>query len=480
MLYFAPLDQNIMGQIILSESVCEIIHNVQTEHCLMPKIENIRASYSTILLNYNKYAVEYDGGVRVTIAHELVHLMFHGRFLKLLQLLGEENIELNFSTGPFTLAENMTDTQKALCIAEWQADVLAMRLAIPSCTINDNLTIATLKVKNKYEITNRGDRNQACVKELAEIYGVSCIVAKERMRQLGFDFVDGTFNECDGKLMPPFIFPINTLKDNETFVIKSSNYERLLYENKEFADLIYSGRYIYLGYIVCLVDQKYINILINETGLHFQLTNYAREHADECCIKFVVKSGYNKDEKYINYGHTYLYKIDEEPLKQYEACIPDELKTNIDDFAKEDSRLNTMQTYFEVLSYYMFEDNRDPVQVKDESGDFTHEANNIIKEYEEKFGLSGTMIKRYLNNGSPPKLKTAMYICHKLGLNETQSREMLKRAGYYIDAPTPENMVCRLIFRLSYKQADTIFDNWEACVKYFKELTSKSTSLPKL
>ncbi len=87
-----------MGQIILSESVCEIIHNVQTEHCLMPKIENIRASYSTILLNYNKYAVEYDGGVRVTIAHELVHLMFHGRFLKLLQLLGEENLELNFLT----------------------------------------------------------------------------------------------------------------------------------------------------------------------------------------------------------------------------------------------------------------------------------------------------------------------------------------------------------------------------------------------
>ena len=69
--------------------------------------------------------------------------------------------------------------------------------------------------------------------------------------------------------------------------------------------LRYSGRYIYLGYVVCLVDQKYINILINETGLHFQLTNYAREHADECCIKFAVKSGYNKDEKYINYGHTY-------------------------------------------------------------------------------------------------------------------------------------------------------------------------------
>ena len=133
------------------------------------------------------------------------------------------------------------------------------------------------------------------------------------------------------------------------------------------------------------------------------------------------------------------------------------------------------------MAYYLFEDNKETaVQVKGENGDFSYEANRIIDDFAERTSLSSTMIKKYLNNCSTPKLKTAMYICHKLGLNETQSREMLKSAGHYIDAPLPENKVCRLIFRLSYTQAATILENWEACVKHFQETISESTSLSKL
>lgn len=73
--------------------------------------------------------------MRVTVAHELVHLQFHSRFLKLLQLLGEEKVDLHSTTETVALDENMSDIQKALCIAEWQADVLAMRVAIPKSTV---------------------------------------------------------------------------------------------------------------------------------------------------------------------------------------------------------------------------------------------------------------------------------------------------------------------------------------------------------
>lgn len=34
---------------------------------------------------------------------------------------------------------------------------------------------------------NSGDRMQACVINFARLYGVSCYVAKERLRQLGYD-----------------------------------------------------------------------------------------------------------------------------------------------------------------------------------------------------------------------------------------------------------------------------------------------------
>ena len=481
MIHFALLPNNCLGRVILSESDVEIVQNVQTSYVLKPAVCTIHAVHGTILLNYEKYAEEKDGRLRITVAHELVHTLFHGRFLKVLQLLGEEKVDMHSSTENFALNENVTDIQKALCIAEWQADVLAMRLAIPGCTIDDALNTAASYVKNNYKIKNRGDRNQACVKVFSEIYGVSCYVAKERMRQLGYDFVDGTIIEFNGKAMPPFIFPQNTLKDDETFVIDRENYERLLRKSKDFSELINSGRYIYLGYVVCLVDQKYVDVIINEDGLGFHLTTYAREHADECCIKFAVKSVYNKCEKYINYGQTYLSSNKNELLQEYEACISDDLKETINSFAKEDSRLNSTLPYGDALAYYLFEDNKETaVQVKGKNGNFSYAANRIIDDFAERTSLSSTMIKKYLNNCSTPKLETAMHICHKLGLNETQSREMLKSAGHYIDAPIPENKVCRLIFRLSYTQAATILENWEACVKHFKETTSESTSLSKL
>jgi len=475
MLYFSPLPDNCLGRIILSEADVEVIHNVETEYGIAPRKETILAPFGTILLNYNRYAVGLDGTLRVTVAHELVHFQFHNRFLKLLQLLGEEKVDMLSSAATDTL----TDIQQALYIAEWQADVIAMPLAIPALTVDAAIQEIADDPSTHYE--NHGDRMQACVIKFAKLYGVSPYVAKERLRQLGYDNVDGTIIEFDGDKKKPFTFPRGTLKGNETFVINRDNYERLLRKSKDFSELINSGRYIYLGCVVCLVDQKYVDVIINEDGLGFHLTTYAREHADECCIKFAVKSVYNKCEKYINYGQTYLSSNKNELLQEYEACISDNLKETINSFAKEDSRLNSTLPYGDALAYYLFEDNKETaVQVKGKNGDFSYAANRIIDDYAERTGLSSTMIKNYLNNCSTPKLKTAMHICHKLGLNETQSREMLKSAGHYIDAPIPENKVCRLIFRLPYKQAATILENWEACVNHFKETTPESTSLSKL
>ena len=369
MIHFAPLPNNCLGRVILSEADVEIIKNVQTEDGLKPKEFTIHATHGTILLNYKKYAEEMDGGLRITVAHELVHTLFHDRFLKLLQLLGEEKVDILSSAD----TDAFTDIQQALSIAEWQADILAMRLAIPSATADTAMNDIAKNPSTHYE--NHGDRMQACVIKFAKLYGVSPYVAKERLRQLGYDNVDGTIIEFDGDKKKPITFPRGTLKGNETFVINRDNYERLLWKSKDFSELINSGRYIYLGYVVCLVDQKYVDVIINEDGFGFHLTTYAREHADECCIKFAVKSVYNKCEKYINYGQTYLSSNKNELLQEYEACISDNLKETINSFAKEDSRLNSTLPYGDALAYYLFEDNKETaVQVKGKNGDFSYAA----------------------------------------------------------------------------------------------------------
>lgn len=296
-LCISPLNDNCLGRIILAKSDVEIMRYEQT------KQEKIHAKPGTILLNYKKYVEEGDGRMRVTIAHELIHLRYHSRFLKVLLLLGEEKVDLYSSTEPITLTDNMTDIQKALCIAEWQANVLSMRLAIPKTTVPTVISKIVLDTYYCYE--NQGDRMQAYVIKFAEKYGVSCYVAKERLRQLGYDCFDGTIIEFDNNKKKPFTFPHGTLKEDETFVIDRDSYERLLREDTAFAELINSGRYVYLGYVVCLFDPKYINIEENAESIELILSEYAREQAEKCLLKFHLRNEKASDTSYYYNGASY-------------------------------------------------------------------------------------------------------------------------------------------------------------------------------
>lgn len=438
MIHFAPLPDNCLGRVILSESDVEIMRNVQTSYGLKPEVCTIRAVHGIILLNYEKYAKEMGGGLRITVAHELVHTLFHGRFLKVLQLLGEEKVDMHSSTENVALDEAMSDIQKALCIAEWQADVLAMRLAIPSCTLNDTLTIATFNVKNKSKIINRGDRNQACVKEFAEIYGVSCYVAKERMRQLGFDFVDGTIIEFDGKAMPPFIFQINTLKDNETFVINNDNYERLLQENSDFLELITSRIFVYTGYVVCLYDAKYIKPAVNNGQISYELTDYAREHAHECCLKFEY---HIKEENQYDIDRlmsfTYLCRLDSP--KEYGEADKD------GDYSLSNDAEDDITMFFEKLK----KEKEVKKVLRDMEDKGIYSLYDTLKYHKEKKKLTYEKIadrsniefdtvKAYFkkpgkNNYRRIPLERLMIICNAFNLEEKLALDLLNKAGYSLN-----------------------------------------------
>ncbi|EWM55095.1 ImmA/IrrE family metallo-endopeptidase [Ruminococcus flavefaciens] len=486
----ADLDHDVLGQIRFEESTATI-YDIANPYMPYP---NSPIPANTILLNVKYFRNELGCDDIITAAHELVHWEIHRDYMKLLQFLDDRYKVMECTSAPITLDDDMSPKEKARWYAEWQANELAIRVAIPKHLVEEAIDEYENSICPIHHVTNSsvphdGHYYQNMVYKLSGDFNVPKEIMKKRLRQLGYDFVDGTileYEENGKKTQPaPFYFQPGTLKENETFVIYRDNYERMLREDKVLAELIDSGKYIYLGYVVCLVDTKYIDILINEAGLHFQLTSYAREHADECCIKFTIKSVFDTGGKYINYDQTYLFKANKRLLEQYEAYIPNNLKKGINDFEKEDMYLNKMPTFGELLAYYLFEYKKDVlIQVKAPNGDFSYEANRIIDEYDDLFDLSVTMIKKYLNNDANPTLKTAMRICYKLDLNETQSRDMLKSAGYNLDAPTPENKVCRLIFRLKTKEEATIevaiiLDNWELCVEHFKEQKSESIYLSK-
>ena len=179
----------------------------------------------------------------------MVHWQFHQKFFKILILLGNNEEVLNCKEQPPIYNENMTDSQKALCIAEWQANELSWSIVMPEADVKYWLEIFS-KI-NSNEIFSEYLGYEAQIYGIVSHYKVSPYVVKKRLRQLGYDWADGTWLEIDGKRYPAFAFAQGTLRENETFVIDRANYERLIKENKEFAELINSGMYIYLGYAVC-------------------------------------------------------------------------------------------------------------------------------------------------------------------------------------------------------------------------------------
>ncbi|HRR76608.1 MAG TPA: hypothetical protein P5191_07320 [Ruminococcus sp.] len=400
-----------------------------------------------------------DGRLRVTVAHELVHTLFHDRFLKLLQLLGEEKVDLHSSTENLALDENMTDIQKALCIAEWQADVLAMRLTIPGCTIDDALNAAACYVKNNYKIANRGDRNQACVKVVSEIYGVSCYVAKERMRQLGFDFVDGTIIERDGKHMPPFIFPQNTLKDDETFVIDSKNYERLLRENKDFAELLEKRYFVYTGYVVCYNHPKYIKHKISHGIIEYVLSDYAREHADECCYKFkyTYTSNHNSFAEYTI--SQYLCKLDDLKLTiTTDADDKDvslnakQLKMILDKIKEDEEKANNTKARMHLAGVRTFSDaiKYHKKQIK----------GLTYPKIEKRYGIPVDTLKAYAASENStkhrnPKLQNMMLLCHAFHLPHDTAIDFLKKAKTPLDKNNALHMLYDDLLRITDEPIDT-------------------------
>lgn len=382
-------------------------------------------------------------------------------------MLGTDSDTMNCKAKPVIISDSMTDIEKALRIAEWQANSLAMRLAIPSSTVDAVNNEIANDPSTYYE--NSGDRMQACVIKFAKIYGVSCFVAKARMRQLGYDFVDGTIleHEENGKKIQhaPFYFQPGTLKDNETYVIYPKDYKKLVQENKDFAALISSGNYIYLGYVVCRLNEKYIDVVFDTDSVEFVLSDFARNHADECCIKFCLKDK-NAENYYSQYLHReYLCKEEFSETSEYyynkktnglssliEHMIEDEIekedKKGVELIHKMEAK--GIKEFPEIFTYIM---------------DKASKPRLTKAEVAEVLGCSDKTIQNYRNGQQvPDNIDTVMLICLACKTSPKVSTLLIEKTVGGI----PDIGLQKTAYKFLLKYTDTSLKYWNMILGKFK------------
>jgi len=240
----------------------------------------------TMLISKDYFFMNGYGSRMDTIAHEIVHWDQHEKFFKILALLNADEKNLSCEAVPASTPDNLEGMQKARWWAEWQANALAPRILMPRRIFND-LFPKLYEEQLTFPYKHTGEVMERALEAIAGVFKVSKLEAKLRALQLGYKDAEGAFLRVNGHPQVPFSFYPDALGDYQTFILNNKNGSRIYSEDKQFADLIDSGRFVYTGCVVCINDPCYIyNTDDPAYPQGYALTDYALEHVDECCLKF--------------------------------------------------------------------------------------------------------------------------------------------------------------------------------------------------
>lgn len=459
--YVADLPENCFGRMYFKPSTATVYQKYP--YVGEVKIENHTINPGTILISRQRYFLGNEGTQRLTIAHEIIHWYLHQKYFKLLALLDDESDMMSCESEPNHYDEAMTLAQKAHWFAEWQANALAIRVAMPKDLVVKAF-IEAREAAHPYHYT--GELVEDILRRVADLFDVPIYAAKQRARQLDFDDADGAFVYVDGKHYDPFWFKEGILDQHQTFVIDQSGFDSLYSRNSDFAGLIDSGKFIYLGYVTCINDPKYVTVDFRNKEARLVLTDYAREHADECCLIYSWKSTSYLKDVYEFYGQSYLskevnadYYVEHtydkdfnhncvqtaeaisEAVATYNAAYDAEMQIVIEMMQK------GYNNFADVLLYHM------------------DRKNITVDDLVERAGLSDTTIKKYrAGKIQQPPIENVMAVCIGLNLSKNLAINLLSTASYTL-GESPRDRAYK--FLLDY--TDGTLQQWNAILSAFKQ-----------
>ena len=419
----------------------------------------------TMLISRSKYFLGDDGTQLLTIAHEIIHWHLHKKYFQLLALLDDEMDMMSCEVEPSRYDDSMTVAQRAHWYAEWQANALAIRIAMPIALLRKAFAeISATEDKEQFP----GDIVENALRRIAKMFDVPIFAAKQRARQVGIEAADGAFVYVDGKWHEPFVFENGNLGPRQTYVIDRDSYEKLYRNNSDFAGLIDSGKYVYLGYVVCINDPKYIVADFSGGRAKLKLSDYARENADECCLKFDFRStSYLREmqDKYEFYGESYLskeVKADYYVEHTYDKYFNHKCVQTAEQIAKEVAAYNAAQDQEKQVRKEMASQGCDTFA---ESLKYHMKRKNVkVEELAERSGLSDTTIKNYRSGAIPyPPIENVMAVCIGLNLHRPYCIDLLGTANYQVDKDDPRSRAYR--FLLDY--TDGTLDQWNMILDQF-------------
>ena len=340
--YSAPLISGVLGKTYFADDVA-IIYDENKN----PK--RIKVKRGTILINTSKLNERGDGALRNTIVHEAVHWFYHNNYFGLRHLLNNKNT-CSICYRNEKLIEN--DDIKWM---EMQARSLSPKILLPQKMFlqkfkelykkyKDNIYL--LSDMSNYKNIRNAEILRNTIIHLSKFFDVSKQLVKYRLIELGYFEADGVinYNTETKKYYKSFAFSKGKLKEHQTFNISKESYLDLISKNTNILEDIKTKKLIYMNGLLVVNNPKYIE--------NNNLTNYALNHVDECCLIFNIKS--NKQNVYDNICFYLcadgIKKIENQvDIEQYSQIIK-QADENLTHF--ELHRKNLPSTFGETIEYH--------------------------------------------------------------------------------------------------------------------------------
>lgn len=338
----------------------------------------------------------------ITIAHEIVHFELHKNFYLFMKAI--TNSDLTYISCQNDGVAESTILIEEDTYLEPQANGIAPFLVMPEERFIEEADNLIKYFSSEYNHQN--EYMELVITLLKDSFHSNIYSVKKRLKELGY--LDGVnvleWDRDKESYTPTTTYKKGSLKSDETYTIINSDYLSLIKTDISLLSWVTIYNCVFVENHVVYDDPKYVTI---DSFGNSILTKYAREHLDECAIKFKIKNNYQKTKRKSSSTFCYLCK------GMYDDMMFD-VNVSQDNTLLRSKELPELQAkHYDVEKqiYRMIED------YEGRLGDF---LNELIKLYgfvgKSLTGIQAGTLSRYLNDKvEKVDIRKAICLCLSFG-----------------------------------------------------------------
>lgn len=400
-------DGSIFGQVYFKDTKADLYDRRSGT------MQMISVPKNTMIIDSDSSSLFSFGCQKLTIAHECVHFYLHKKAFFFARMVNKELSHIQCQREGGLVGKNEGTNNHWM---EVQANGIAPYILMPRQMVIKKYN----ELENMYLSWGLKPLEYAenLVKAIADFFDVTNYAARKRLLDLGYTLAGGTLNFVDGQYIKPYLYKKGALAKNETYTVSYKDVYDKIFTAPTMGAYIYQGNFVFVENHLCIESPKFVRQ--TKEGDH-ELTDYAREHLDECCVKFKCTSRSSVIRDSLATACYLCRQFDEDLYYDLEIADSNGPLYNSPDlpFAFKEHRERILQikkdimgkSFTEILNYFV---------------DNLHKDN---KELAYELGLDERSIRRYLSGESKrPDKRSVIAICMALKLPPEITDIVLKQA----------------------------------------------------